>query len=372
MEGSVKLFIFVGGTNNCSGNPLRTCIGHLHILLAHLQSTRPDAQAVFTCIPPRLPSTLTRYFDPAHLHAVNMKIRALNHHMWYLSLVNDSVEFLPHWDVVGHPQETIARDGLHLNHLGVKLLSRNIRDTVRSRLKVNSADFPLLPIVDTAALPSGNSLLVSTLCSASQVCNPSARAQDFTQNPGTPNSMSDVWKLTRAPAPQNNPDTPTAHLTVSPAASLCTEDHPQLPVTPRPPSSVTPKSDTPRVTIVASAIPPKSKPALPHLPGASPSKTPQRARKYVRSSASPRERAPPPTPARTPLPAATPRPAVPPTRRSSTARPTPRFLRSSSFSSSSAAGVQADATSSAKTATAHPPRPLPPRASKRPQCDLPE
>lgn len=82
--------------------------------------------------------------------------------------------------------------------------------------------------------------------------------------------------------------------------------------------------------------------------------------------------APTPTPARKLLSAAKPGSSVPPFWRSSTVAATPRFLRSSSFNSNSATGFPAGATYSRTTATARPPYPTPPRASRRPQCNLSE
>ncbi|CAN7948900.1 unnamed protein product, partial [Ixodes hexagonus] len=133
---SVKLIIFVVGSEGVASDGIHSCIDKVHLLLGHLRSSRPGAMAVFSSVPPRLPSLHQRYFDPRALGEINVRIRALNHHLWYLSIVNVDVGFVVHREMEWWPEELLASDGIHPNRNGLRLISETLRHVLNYRLGV--------------------------------------------------------------------------------------------------------------------------------------------------------------------------------------------------------------------------------------------
>lgn len=133
---SVKIFIFVIGSQSVAGVGIHACIEQVHLLLGHLRSSRPGAVAVFLSIPPRLPDLYQRYFDPQALGEINVRVRALNHHLWYLSIINKDVGFVAHREMEWWPEELLASDGLHPSRFGVRRMSETLRHVIHFRLGV--------------------------------------------------------------------------------------------------------------------------------------------------------------------------------------------------------------------------------------------
>ena len=253
------------GSIDVSSEPIPVVIERTELLLSHIRSSHPQTLVVFSSIPPRLPSLYTSQDQRQFLHMVNTNIRLLNHHFWYLSLMNTGVGFINHVRIDQSPWDFLALDGHHLNPRGARCLASHYRSCIK-------VQFP------------------RHICSQSIPAPFHVRLHDFPAfpDPGTPNLVSTTLKSadvgrctptfasTWSPASLTNiqPPSSTSH-PVSPTESQPPHAPPLVPpsaASPRPVSTspLAPVPSIPEVTRISSRTPSVPLPRLDRPPPALP------------------------------------------------------------------------------------------------------